>query len=110
MRDRSLRKGATDERAGESLNDFEFAEREAIGKVRVSSAGAGTGVPARGKGAVGATFQLSPILGFRPPHRDTGFHAVEVPIPGLHGRAREHRPKLHLGPGKRTKRKSAFES
>jgi hypothetical protein len=37
-------------RAGESLNDFEFAEREANGKVRVTSAGAGT--EARGKGGV----------------------------------------------------------
>ena len=51
-------------RAGESLNDFEFAEREAIGKVRVSSAGTGTGVEARGKGGV-VQLPAESILSFR---------------------------------------------
>ena len=51
-------------RAGESVNDFEFAEPEAIGKVRVSSAGAGTGVQARGKGAV-VQLPAESILSFR---------------------------------------------
>ena len=65
-------------RAGESLNDFEFAERTRSEK---SESRAPEREPAlRLEAKEGwCNFQLSPSLvsGFKPPHRDTEFHAAE---------------------------------